>query len=80
MSAPATTTPAAAKSKENPYTKSRAGKCYRYGEPGHRSNECPKRKQVNIVDYGDDEERVMIEEASDSDFAEEHGDPVAYIV
>jgi len=74
--APATT---AAKSKENLYAKPGVGKCYRHGEPEHRSNECPKRKQVNMVNFRDDE-GVVIEEASGSDFDEEHGDSIACVV
>ena len=31
-------------------------------------------KEVNIVDYGDKDEGVVIEDASDSNFTEEHGD------
>ena len=50
------------------------------GESGHKFNECPKRKQVNMVNYRDNEGVVVIEEASDSDFAEEYGDPIACIV
>ena len=52
--APTTTT--TVKSKDNPYAMPRFDKCYRYGGPGHRSNERPKRKQVNMADYGDNEE------------------------
>ena len=80
MSAPAITTIAAAKSKENSYTKPWIDKCYRYGELVHRSSECPKRKQVNIVDYGDEDEGVIIKDIRDSDFVEEHGDPIACVV
>ena len=54
VSAPTTTNPPATKSKENPYAKFGVGKCYRYGEPGHKSNECPKKKQVNMIDYKDE--------------------------
>ena len=39
-----TITPAITKSKDNPYTKSGVGKCYKCGEPGYTSNECPKRR------------------------------------
>ena len=67
------------KSKENSYTKPEIDKCYRCGEPRHRSNECPKRKEV-VANYGDEDEVVIIEDASDSDFLEEHGDPVACVV
>ncbi|GFZ21566.1 hypothetical protein Acr_29g0007280 [Actinidia rufa] len=46
----------------NPYAKASGDKCYGCGEPGHRSNMCPKRATVNLVepipeeeDGGDDE-------------------------
>ena len=58
-SALVTTIAATVKSKKNPYAKSEVGKCYRYGEPGNRSNEFRKRKQV--TDYKDNgEEDVKI--------------------
>jgi len=61
------------KGKENPYAKPKIGKCYSCGEPRHRSNEWPKRRPVNIVDY-DDEDEVLIEsEPKDSDFFKEEG-------
>jgi len=79
-SAPATTTATVTKSKENPYIKPGIGKCYRCEKPGHSSNECPNRKQVNNADYGDEEEGIIIEEASDSDFAKEKKDPLACVI
>ena len=30
------------------------------GEPGHRSNECHKRRPINMADY-EDEDEVLIE-------------------
>ena len=75
-----TINPAVAKGKENPYTKPGISKCYKCGEPEHKSNEYPKRRQVNMADY-EEEDEVQIEiEPEDSDFAEEHGDLVACFV
>ena len=57
------------------------GKCYGCGEPGHKINECPKRKQVHMTNYEDDgKEEVKIEELNDSNFAEEQGDSIACVV
>jgi len=45
------------------------------------SNECPKRKQVNLSDYEDDgEEEVEIEDLGEIDFAEEQEDSVTCVV
>ena len=41
-------------------------------KPGYRSNECLKRRKVNLVNYEDDgEEEVEIENLDESVFAEE---------
>ena len=80
-SAPATTIAATAKSKENPYTKPGVGKCYMCGEYGHKSNECSKRKKVNMTDDEDDEEEEFEnEESNNFDFVDEHGEFVICVV
>jgi len=72
-------TPAVAKSKDNSYFKLEIGKFYKCGEPEHKFNECPKRRQVNMTDYEEDD--VLIEiQSENSDFREERGDLVAYVI
>ncbi|KAJ9567936.1 hypothetical protein OSB04_003902 [Centaurea solstitialis] len=51
----------------NPYAKPMGLKCYRCGEPGHRSNECTNRKTVGLVDDKESEE----DEYDGAEFAEE---------
>nr|GMD27161.1 Zinc finger, CCHC-type [Ipomoea batatas] len=38
----------------NPYARPMTGKCFKCGEPGHRSNECRARKYVNMVEEQDE--------------------------
>jgi len=78
VSTPTTTT--VAKDKENSYTKSEIYKCYRCGIPGHKSNECPKRRQVNMANYEEEDEVQIETEPEDSDFTKEYGDLVACFV
>ena len=42
-----TTTPS---KNNNPYTMPFSAKCYRYDKVRHCSNECPKRKAVNVIE------------------------------
>lgn len=44
-------------SQPNPYTKPFPLKCFKCQQPGHRSNECPLRRQVGLLggnDHNDD--------------------------
>lgn len=44
---------------QNPYNRPSLGKCFRCGQTGRLSNECPQRKTVA---YMEDEEEIMSEE------------------
>ena len=40
----------------NPYARPITNKCYKCNQPGHRLNECPQRKMVNMAaDVSEDE-------------------------
>ncbi|XP_057509150.1 uncharacterized protein LOC130791839 [Actinidia eriantha] len=54
----------------NPYAKASGDKCYKCGEPEHRSNTCPKRATVNLVE--------PVPEEDDGGDAEGDADPYSY--
>jgi len=77
---PATAAAPIAKGKENPYAKSDVGKCYRCGEHGHKSNECSKKRQVNMTDYEGKDRVEIVTESEDTDFVEEYGESATCVV
>ena len=65
----------------NPYAKSFGVKCYRCSEVGHRSNECPKRKAVNVVEKSDDVLKEEVCEPYEDDDCEDYeGDEYTCVV
>nr|GLL48175.1 uncharacterized protein LOC109163967 [Ipomoea trifida] len=64
----------------NPYARPMTGKCFKCGEPGHRSNECRARKYVNMVEEQDefDEEGDINE--GEVEVAEEVGEHLNCVV
>lgn len=41
------------------YAKPRGDKCYRCGQTGHFSNQCPKRRLVNFAEAEDEDEEYL---------------------
>ncbi|XP_020679500.1 uncharacterized protein LOC110097468 [Dendrobium catenatum] len=53
---------ARAPGRENPYAKPTAIKCFRCLQPGHKSNECPMRHQVQLVEGEEDAEQSGLQD------------------
>ena len=50
------------------------------GESRHKSNECSKRKQVNVANYEEEDDVLVKIEQKDSDFIKEYVDHVNHVI
>ncbi|XP_028556926.1 uncharacterized protein LOC110109044 [Dendrobium catenatum] len=69
--------------KDNPYTKPNTLKCFRCFQPGHKSNECPQRQQVQLAECQEDAEQAEIggdEEGEIEEIPADEGEPLLYVM
>ncbi|XP_020683016.1 uncharacterized protein LOC110100003 [Dendrobium catenatum] len=67
----------------NPYARPSPLKCFRCFQPGHKSNECPQRKQVQLAEFeeGTDSEGTTVEIAGQvEDVQADVGEPFAGVM
>ena len=55
----------------NPYAKPTGFKCYRCGQPVHRSNECPARRTIGLVANEEEEADDAYDDYDGAEFVEE---------
>ncbi|XP_020691127.1 uncharacterized protein LOC110105819 [Dendrobium catenatum] len=58
----------------NPYAKPSTLKCFRCFQPGHKSNECPQRQQLQFLDTEEGEETTGQNENDEAEFEDLEGD------
>ncbi|KAG6764346.1 hypothetical protein POTOM_031812 [Populus tomentosa] len=52
----------------NLYARPNSDKCYRCGQPGHRSNQCPRRSTVNLIGPGEETNLTAEEEEDETTY------------
>jgi len=55
----------------NPYARSNLDKCYRCGQLGHRSNQCPRCSTVNLIGPGEETDLAAEEEEDETTYTYE---------
>jgi len=60
----------------NPYARPGPDKCYRCGQPRHRSNQCPRRGVVNLVETEEDCRRVTEKDENEAVYAYEEEEEI----
>ncbi|XP_020691321.2 uncharacterized protein LOC110105961 [Dendrobium catenatum] len=63
--------------RENSYSRPTTLKCFRCFQPGHKSNECPNRQRIQLLEgeiHGVEAEPTDFELAPEADFEDVHGD------
>ncbi|PKU65568.1 hypothetical protein MA16_Dca024876 [Dendrobium catenatum] len=65
---------AKAPQQNNPYAKPGTLKCFRCFQPGHKSNECPQRQQLQLLENEEGEHSLEPDEQGDRDVDELEGD------
>ncbi|KAI0495115.1 hypothetical protein KFK09_025262 [Dendrobium nobile] len=67
--------------KDNPYPRPQGLKCFRCFQPGHKSNECPNRQQLQLLE-GEEEDAVdqREEEEEVEDVLGDEGEPLVCIL
>lgn len=67
----ATAGPVPPEAPRNPYSRPASDKCYRCGQPGHRSNQCPKRGVVNLIEPEEGSDREVEREGDEAEYTYE---------
>ncbi|PKU84124.1 RNA-directed DNA polymerase [Dendrobium catenatum] len=69
--------------KENPYTKPTTLKCFRCFQPGHKSNECPSRPQIQLAEGEQEDDPELVQDNPEyivEDITADEGEAVVCIL
>ncbi|XP_028556538.1 uncharacterized protein LOC110116452 [Dendrobium catenatum] len=68
--------------RENPYPRPQGLKCFRCFQPGHKSNECPNRQQLQLLEGEEDVDQGQLEgfNTEVEDVVGDEGDPLVCVL